>query len=191
MSGQEVRPAAMRAFMTKFLPYIRQQFLDVAPVSYANEKTIGDKWRTQMVYDEKIADFLILKSKVFLSLVFPRTDKRHYDIDLLQDLSDMIAGYLALYVRRKHDQYAKQQAVKDIMQIIFVDNESIKRNIEKNAAMQDKKQKREAARTEAAAKAAQAPLRKKRPRIQTCIDEYNNIHRAVLVDVEREFHKKK
>lgn len=191
MSTQEVRPAAMRAFMTKYLPYIRKQYLDLAPVSYVNEQTIGDKWRTQSVYTKEIADALILKSKVFLSMAFPRTDQRHYDIELLGDLSDLIAGYLAPYARRSHAQYSRQQSFEDIKRIIFTDNEAIKYNIEKNAQLHEKYLARMAQREQEQAAQEVAPQRKKRARIQKYVDEHNNIHHAALVCIEREMVKRK
>ena len=149
MTKKTVRPGAMRVFHTKYLPFIIDEFIKVAPVSYATKEELENVWRTQCEYKQSVADHLEMQSKIFLTLAFERNDPRRFDIELLDDLTDMIAGYLATYLCRAESCVSKASAKEHLKRVLFTENKSIIRNIQKNQENEQKRAARQAAKEQA------------------------------------------
>lgn len=178
MTQKKVRPAAIRVFHTKYLPFILEEYLKVAPVSYATIPEIKDAWRTQHGYSEKVANHLEMQSKVFLTVAFPNNDPRRFDIEMLDDLTDIIAGYLAPYFCQAAPGTTKANVKERLKRILFTENTSIIRNKQKNAEIAEKQMKRMAAK-----EAEQAIVPERKRRIITIKKAYDRSVYAVRIDI--------
>lgn len=156
MTQKTVRPGAKRVFFTKYLPFIIAEFVKVAPVSYATEEELKNIWRTQTPYDKRVADHLEMQSKVFLTLAFESNDPRRFDIELLDDLTDMMARYLAPYFCQATTPPTPKSVVKErLKRILFTENESVIRNKQRNEEREQKRAEKQAAQAIEEEKAAQ------------------------------------
>lgn len=178
MTQKKVRPAAVRVFHTKYLPFILEEYLKVAPVSYATLDEIKNVWRTQHGYSEMVANHLEMQSKIFLTVAFPNNDPRRFDIEMLDDLTDIIAGYLAPYFCQSAPGITKASVKEKLKRVLFTENESIIRNKQKNAEIAEKQMKHMA---EKEAEQAIIPERKKR--IITVKKAYDRSVYAVRIDI--------
>jgi len=183
------RPAAMRVFETKYKDFIRQEFVKVAPISYLTEEILRNaKWRTQMGYDQKIADHLEFQSKMFFSLAFKPNDPRRFDIELLDDLTDLMAGYLAPYFCQKKTCMPKAEAIAHLKRVLFTENQYIINNREKNNMLEQKRAERQAQQLQAKTDSENTPRKK---HIIIATNKYNQRVCAVRINLEQMAQKQK
>ena len=182
MTEQKIRPGAARAFYTKFLPFILDEVVKVARISYATREDIKQmNWRKNLEYSQAVADHLEFHSKVFFGLAFPAGDPRRLDLELLNDLTDMMANYLAPFFARKQPGISKKSAAAELKKSLFTDNQYIA-NCRMHSERLTKKQERRAI-AKAEQEVAPAPKRK---RFQTVVNQYNQRVCAVRINLEKQ-----
>ena len=180
MIQKNVRPGAMRVFHKKYLPFIVAVFIKVAPVSYATEEELKSIWRTQTPYDKRVADHMEMQSKVFLTLAFERNDPRRFDIELLDDLTDMMARYLAPYFCQATTPPTPKSVIRErLKHTLFTENESVIRNKQRN---EEREQKRAAKLVEQAAEEEKA-AQPKQKRVRIIKTANNQSVHAVRIDI--------
>ncbi len=187
--SQKIRPAAMRVFETKYKPFIQDEFVKVAPVSYLTTETLKNiNWRTQMGFSQNIANHLELKSKMFFSLAFRPNDPRRFDIEMLNDLTDLMSLYLAPYFCQQEKYMSRADAAARLKKALFTENEYIIRNKEINIKMEEKRAQRNAVQQAQESLSTHKPQRK---RITKTINKSNQTVYAVRVDIEKLSQKQK
>lgn len=187
------RTPAQRMFYRQYLPFIKEQVLNLAPVSYLTADQIDDNWGNLIPWNTDFANNIAFQSKVFFRKVINPSSPRAVNPEFLEQVIDQIIEHLMVYyMRAPHFQNAESEARRVLTKKLKDDNAFLVR-------AHTRKKEIEAARMRRAAKAAAeaeaqvtqeatavAP-RTKRPRIpvQQYLDKYNETRRAMRVDIEK------
>ena len=139
----EKNTAEQRMFNFKYVPYIRKTVLDFTPAQFLKKVKINDNWRTNIPWDETLANDIIVMTKLFYNQHIKLTGSYAANPEFLTCFTNMIIDYLAIYFKRAPQHQDNKQAAYDfLINELMTENEFLVRIRNYEEKMNAKRKKR-------------------------------------------------
>lgn len=117
--------AAVFDQLTQYARNISEHVIETYGGSYQTYQNIGDTWRTCFNYSQKIEDYILRETKLYIRMLNLR-DGMATDPNFLYSFVDLISQYLAEYTVRKNPNQTKEAEHKRLQQLLWNENKYIK-----------------------------------------------------------------
>lgn len=109
--------ATSKQLMAEYLEFIGRVVVDKFGVSYQIYETDGKSWRQQLKYRDDVADFIMLRTNLFLRLLSERDQS---NFNMMYKVCDGIAEHLSKYFSKKSPDLTRKVVAGEILDKIFL-----------------------------------------------------------------------